>query len=71
MTKAVSGKKCHFCQNKIAHIDYKNIELLKKFIDYYARIKPKYYTGTCLRCQKKLAIAIKRARHLALLPFVH
>ncbi|MCT4592617.1 MAG: 30S ribosomal protein S18 [Candidatus Gracilibacteria bacterium] len=64
------NRKCEFCQEQIKHIDYKNVSLLKKYITYFSKIKPRYYTGTCLRHQKKLAVAIKRARHLALLPFV-
>lgn len=51
-------------------IDYKNVELLKKYITKFGKIVPRYYSGVCLKNQKKLAIAIKRARMMALLPFV-
>lgn len=51
-------------------IDYKNVELLKKYITKFWKITPRYYTGVCLKNQKKLATAIKRARMVALLPFV-
>jgi len=63
-------KKCYFCQQGIKHIDYKNFILLRKFTTYFAKIKPRRYSGTCLRHQKAVNKAIKRARHLALLPFV-
>lgn len=51
-------------------IDYKDIELLKKYTTKFGKITPRYYTGVSLKNQKKLAIAIKRARMMALLPFV-
>lgn len=64
------GRKCYFTENNIQYIDYKNLRLLKKFITKYNKITPKYYTGTCLKKQKQLNSAIKRARQMALLPFV-
>ncbi len=51
-------------------INYKNVELLKKYITKFGKITPRYYTGICLKNQKKLASAIKKARVMALLPFV-
>lgn len=51
-------------------IDYKDVDLLKKYITKFGKITPRYYTGVSLKNQKKLAIAIKRARMVALLPFV-
>lgn len=51
-------------------IDYKNVELLKKYITKFGKIVPRYYSGVSLKNQKKLAQAIKRARIVALLPFV-
>ncbi len=51
-------------------IDYKNVELLKKYITKFGKIVPRYYSGVCLKNQKKLSKAIKRARIMALLPFV-
>ncbi len=51
-------------------VDYKNVELLKKYITKFGKIVPRYYSGVCLKNQKKLAQAIKRARIMALLPFV-
>ena len=51
-------------------IDYKNVELLKKYITKFGKIVPRYYSGVSLKNQKKLAQAIKRARIMALIPFV-
>lgn len=51
-------------------IDYKNVELLKKYITKFGKIVPRYYSGVSLKNQKKLSKAIKRARIMALLPFV-
>lgn len=50
--------------------DYKDIETLRKFVSESGRIKPRRQTGNCARCQRQLAREVKRARHLALLPFV-
>ncbi|AOX43367.1 30S ribosomal protein S18 [Spiroplasma poulsonii] len=63
-------KQCYFTKNKITYIDYKDIELLKKFISGNGQILPKRVTGTTAKNQRMLAIAIKRARQMALLPFV-
>jgi small subunit ribosomal protein S18 len=63
-------KKCYFCEKNITEIDYKNAPLLHAYMDYFNRIKRREHTGTCLQHQKKLANAIKRARHIALCGFV-
>lgn len=63
-------RRCHFCAEKITHIDYKNTDLLRRFLSDRGKIRPRRQTGTCARHQRRLARAIKRARHLALLPFV-
>ncbi len=63
-------KVCYFTQNKIEHIDFKDVDLLKKYITERGKILPRRVTGTSAKYQRKLAIAIKRARHMALLPFV-
>jgi len=60
---------CGFCVDKI-EIDYKNKDVLRRYVNEFGRIKPRRQTGTCAKHQRSLAIAIKRARHLALLPFV-
>ena len=63
-------KVCYFTQNHIEHIDFKDVDLLKKYISDRGKILPRRITGTSAKYQRKLAIAIKRARHMALLPFV-
>ena len=58
------------CPLEGVNIDYKNVELLKKYTTKFGKIVPRYYSGVSLKNQKKLAQAIKRARIVALLPFV-
>lgn len=60
---------CFFCTGKIAEIDYKNVAVLGNYVSDRGKIEPRRRTGTCARHQRALAVAIKRARHLALLPF--
>ena len=62
-------KVCAFCQEKIAEIDYKDVNRLKKFITEGGKILPRRMSGTCAAHQRLLATAIKRARIAALLPF--
>lgn len=62
-------KVCSFCANKVDSIDYKNADLLRQYITGRGKIKPRRKTGVCARHQRRLASAIKRARHLALLPY--
>ena len=63
-------KVCYFTANKIEHIDFKDVDLLKRYITERGKILPRRITGASAKYQRKLAIAIKRARHMALLPFV-
>ncbi|MBO4371746.1 MAG: 30S ribosomal protein S18 [Bacteroidales bacterium] len=63
-------KYCRFKKNGIKYIDYKDPEFLKKFLNEQGKILPRRITGTSLKFQRKLSVAIKRARHLALLPYV-
>jgi len=63
-------KTCYFTENNIEHIDFTDHELLRRFISDRGKILPRRVTGTKAKYQRKLAIAIKRARHMALLPFV-
>ena len=63
-------KVCYFTKNKITYIDYKDVELLKKFISANGKITPRRVTGTSAKYQRMLATAIKRARQMALLPYV-
>ncbi|PIP34183.1 30S ribosomal protein S18 [Candidatus Falkowbacteria bacterium CG_4_10_14_0_2_um_filter_48_10] len=62
-------KTCFFCTNNINEIDYKDAALLRKFVNSYLKILPKKRTGVCSWHQRKLAVAVKRARIMALLPF--
>jgi len=63
-------KVCQFCVEKMDTIDYKQTDLLRRYITDDGKIRPRRQTGTCAKHQRQLARAIKRARHLALLPFV-
>ncbi len=63
-------KYCRFKKSGIKYIDYKDGEFLKKFLNEQGRILPRRLTGTSQKYQKKVATAVKRARHLAILPFV-
>lgn len=64
-------KVCSFCVDKQgASIDYKDVAKLRKYVSERSKILPRRITGTCTRHQRELTIAIKRARHLALLPYV-
>lgn len=63
-------KVCYFKKNNITSIDYKDIELLKRFISSNGKIIPRRVTGTSAKYQRPLAVAIKRARQMALLPYV-
>jgi small subunit ribosomal protein S18 len=63
-------KVCYFTANNITHIDYKDVDLLKKFISERGKILPRRVTGTSAKYQRQLTIAIKRARQIALLPYV-
>ena len=63
-------KVCYFTQNKMTKIDFKDVDLLKKFITDRGKILPRRVTGASAKYQRMLAVAIKRARHMALLPFV-
>ena len=64
----MTNKKCPL---EGVEIDYKNVELLKKYITKFGKITPRYYSGVSLKNQKKLAREIKKARMMALLPFVN
>ena len=61
---------CQFCVDKIEHIDYKDVDVLRKFVSERAKILPRRGTGTCAHHQRAVARAIRRAREMALLPFV-
>lgn len=63
-------KVCTFCAEKVTVIDYKDASKLRRYISERAKILPRRMTGTCTAHQRQLTEAIKRARHIALLPFV-
>lgn len=70
-TVEVKKKKyCRFKKAGIKYVDYKDAEFLKKFLNEQGKILPRRLTGTSQKFQKKVASAVKRARHLAILPFV-
>ncbi|MGD2252813.1 MAG: 30S ribosomal protein S18 [Anaerolineales bacterium] len=60
---------CQFCAEKAKTIDHKQVELLKRYVKDQAKIRPTRETGACSKHQRMVAKAVKRARHLALLPF--
>ncbi|OEH91739.1 30S ribosomal protein S18 [Bacillus solimangrovi] len=64
-------KVCYFTSNGISHIDYKDVALLSKFVSERGKILPRRVTGTSSKYQRKLTRAIKRARQMALLPYVN
>lgn len=64
------AKVCQFCVDKVKHIDYKEYGRLRKYTSERAKILPRRVTGTCAMHQRQLAVAIKRARAVALLPYI-
>ena len=63
-------KFCRFKKNRLKYVDYKDADFLKRFLNEQGKILPRRITGTSLKFQRKVATAIKRGRHLALLPYV-
>ncbi|MDI6883310.1 MAG: 30S ribosomal protein S18 [Patescibacteria group bacterium] len=61
---------CYFCQRNVKELDFKEVKILERFISALGKIRPRKKTGLCAFHQKGLARAIKRARFLALLPYV-
>jgi small subunit ribosomal protein S18 len=71
ITKArSSNKNCYFCVNDIQEIDYKDTQVLRRFISSYGKIAPRKRSGVCAWHQRKLSRAIKNARVMGLMPFV-
>ena len=62
-------KVCSFCVDKVEHIDFKDTAKLKRYLSERGKILPRRTTGTCAAHQRQLTVAIKRARHIALLPY--
>lgn len=71
--KRAGGKRrpkvCFFCVDKIEHVDYKDVDRLKKYVSERGKIIPRRVTGNCAKHQRQLTIAVKRARFMALLPY--
>ncbi len=72
MRKRVRRRKrvCNFCVEKATTIDYKDTNKLKKYVSERGKILPRRVTGNCAKHQRKVTTAIKRARHIAILPYV-
>ena len=64
------NKQCYFSENNIRHIDYKDVEILKKFLNPHARMISRKKSGITAKSQRQLAVAVKRARFMGLLPYV-
>jgi len=67
----IKKKVCSFCIDKVTDIDYKNISRLRKYITEKGKIIPRRISGNCAKHQRQLTLAVKRARIIALLPFVN
>ena len=67
---AAARSVCSFCVDRIDTIDYKDVPRLRKYVSERAKIIPRRVTGTCAYHQRALTVAIKRARHVALMPYV-
>jgi small subunit ribosomal protein S18 len=63
-------KSCHFCRDKVEYIDYKDFQSIRRYLSDRGKIRSRRITGACRRHQNQLATAVKRARELALLPYV-
>ena len=67
---AIKRRNCYFCKDKVAEIDYKNVNQLRRYISEKGKIRSRRITGACRRHQVQVAQAVKRAREMALLPYV-
>jgi len=67
----ISKKTCRFCEQRVRDVDYKDVKLLQKYINSIGKIDPRKRSGNCPKHQRTLATAIKRARIMALMPFVN
>ena len=70
MANFYNKKVCRFCAEKVTAIDYKDVKLLQRFLNSYGKIESRKRTGSCQKHQRALAVSLKRARHIAILPFV-
>jgi small subunit ribosomal protein S18 len=69
-TPEPKAKACYYCVNGLRDADYKNANLIRKFTSSYGKIAPKRRSGLCSKHQRKVALAVKRARFMALLPYL-
>jgi len=69
-TGPIRRKSCFFCKDKVEEIDYKNVNQLRRYISERGKIRSRRISGACRRHQRQVAVAIKRAREMALLPYV-
>ena len=69
-TKVLRRKSCLFCKDKVREVDYKNVEQLRRYTSDRGKIRSRRMSGACRRHQRQVAVAIKRAREMALLPYV-
>ncbi|MBA3412738.1 MAG: 30S ribosomal protein S18 [Actinobacteria bacterium] len=69
-TGPIRRRSCYFCKEKVEVIDYKNFNQLRRYISERGKIRSRRITGACRRHQRQVAVAIKRAREMALLPYV-
>ncbi len=67
---AIKRRNCYFCKDHIAEVDYKNVNQLRRYISEKGKIRSRRITGACRRHQVQVATAVKRAREMALLPYV-
>jgi small subunit ribosomal protein S18 len=68
--KVFRRKSCLFCKSKVREVDYKNVEQLRRYMSERGKIRSRRMSGACRRHQRQVAVAIKRAREMALLPYV-
>jgi small subunit ribosomal protein S18 len=66
----IRKKSCYFCKEKVEEIDYKNANQLRRYVSEKGKIRSRRITGACRRHQRQVAVAVKRAREMALLPYV-
>lgn len=68
--RRIKKKVCHFCEERVEFVDYKEVALLRRYMSDRAKIRARRVTGNCPRHQREVAVAIKNAREMALLPYV-
>jgi len=69
-TGPIRRKSCYFCKDKVEEIDYKNTNQLRRYVSEKGKIRSRRISGACRRHQRQVAVAVKRAREMALLPYV-